>query len=168
MVFFFKGSRNIPLKSKAKDSIALDSPLCWYLTLLVLPKSTKHVLNKHWRGPSLKGWHACGTNWELRSDCPCAVQCRSRNPDSGIFSWKNCKSSLNFSEIATGQNELIMMQYVNSNYTIRVWIKLSLPCCGKQKHWCSERHHWVGTHLTAADVKISITASVNHTMVPPM
>lgn len=156
--------RNIPLKSKAKDNIAPDSPLRWYFTL-VLPR-TKHVLNAHWRAPVLNGWGTCGMNCELRSDCLCTVQRQSWNPDCGIFSWKNCKSALNFSKTATEQNELIEMQYINSNYTVSFWIKLSLPLCCRQKHWCSERHPWVIAHLTVADVKISITAYVKHPMVP--
>lgn len=118
---------------KAKDNIALDSPFCWHFTLLVSPRSTKHALNKHQRDPALKGWHTCGMNWELRSDCPCAVQCQTWNPDCGnTFSWKILVSALNFSKFSIEQHQLRELQNINSNYIVGVWVKLSLPRCCRQ------------------------------------
>lgn len=101
--FVLKRSRNIPFKSKAKDGIVPDSPLCRCLIVLVLPKGIQYALNKLWRGLNFKGRvHTYGMDCELRSDCLC-MQSQSWNPEAvagkiahlPCITWRTQRSKMN-------------------------------------------------------------------------
>lgn len=90
-------------------------------------------------------------SWGQTALVQCSAKCGILTVGSSLE--KNCKSALNFSKFTTEQHQLTELQNTNSNYTVMVWIKLSLLCCCRQAALQQEASlSW--HHLTAADVKM--------------